>query len=444
MAKFNHIEKADTNLNKIGLGRPYNNGNQSVNPASRFLGDIKVALGSQSWVIPNAEQVKIHFDGPLKATDAAKSFGDKLDPLNATDDFAGASAVESTLAKGGEFQMPVLVMSIGWECQPEPLIFTAKGNAWTTPTSVSAAPVSPDAFDSQDNIGATGPLGAAIGSMTQAWLDWAAWQEIAFFHMANAYNLNWQYGHKNFIVRDSLRNTMYVPSAAQNGSASSSEQDIQYYARVTNDYYRNILGSGQIFLPLERTRIGNMTLLVSGTTTTTGLSVFRPTRAYETVGATYGGMGLRGLLSGNRPDRRLCSPFLMDAGIPIGLRADIALNSSNDHQEMINWITANFGGSVGTGTSIDSPPPFQVDQNISATGVAASGAIGEEPSLDATVAPQPITTFQSRMGFRGGSWKLAVRINGFELTPDQAQLCKQTGVLAGLGALPGMGNIHMR
>jgi hypothetical protein len=441
MAKFTQIEKLNTPHNKIGMGRPYTGGQDSRTPQQRFIGDTSSAIRSQNWVIPNVESVRIHFDGPLKLTDADKGFGVKINPLGAIEDFPGASAVETTMAQAGEFQMDVLVMSIGWECQPEPLIFTAKGNSMLTPSNAAPAPVSPDAFDAQDILaGATGPLG--IATMSPAWLDWGSWQEIAFFHMANAYNLSWQMGSKNFIVRDSLRNTMYVPSAAQNGSSSSSEQDIQYFARVTNDYYRSVLKSNNIFLPIERTRIGNM-ILVNNGVTTTGLSVFRPTRAYETVGATYGGMGLRGLLKGNGIDRRLCSPYLMGAGLPIGLRADIALNASNDHQQMINWLTANFGGFYG-GADGD-PANFQVDTFLSPTGVAsvAGGAIGQEPSLDATVAPEPVTTFQNRMGFRGGSWKMSCRINGFELTPEQSRMVRDPNVQSGLTTL-GLGGIFVR
>jgi hypothetical protein len=340
------------------------------------------------------------------------------------------------MAEPGKFQTHVLVLAIGWHCTPEPMVFTAKGNAFLTPTSAVAAPVSPDAFDSQDNTGTTGPLGAAASSLFPAWLDWGGWQENAFYHMAHGYNLVWQMGNRTMLLNDSLRNTMYVPSNAQTGSASSSEQDITWYARLTNNYYRSAtLGvtPTYIFLPLERTRIGNFTLTPTGGTATAGLSVFRPTRAYETIGATYGGMGIRQALAGNEEFRRLKMPFLMKPGVPIGLRADVALNNSNDVSEMQQWLAASFAAAGGTSFGV--PALMSVDQFINAAvGVAGGGAVGMEPSLDSTVAAQPITTFQQRVGFKGGSWKLAAIIKGFELTDAQAEYLKDENVQAGLAS----------
>jgi hypothetical protein len=234
-------------------------------------------------------------------------------------------------------------------------------------------------------------------------------------------------GNRTFLMRESLRNTMYVPTNAQIGSSSSSEQDVWYYARNINDYYRNNLNPAttQIFLPADRTRIGNMTLPAG-----VGLSVFRPTRAYETVGATYGGMGLRGLLAGNQEFRRLSSPFLMKPGVPIGLRADVAINGSSDQIEMQAWLSATFSG-LGGGAI---PPAFAVDHNLASTGVVAGGSVGMEPSLDATVAPEPVTTFSKRAAFKGGSWKIGCILKGFELTDAQADFLKDPTVQTALSS----------
>jgi hypothetical protein len=427
------IEKPNDPARKIGMGADFRTGMGQGTPAQRFIGAVQAQLRSPNWTLPSIEHVRIHYDGPLNDNAVQQSFGNSINPLGASIDSPppGSVAVESTMAEPGKFQTSVLVMAVGWHFTPEPLIFTMKGNSWTAPTTTgSLAPVSPDSFDSQDDaVGATGPLGAATGSMVQAWADWGAWQEIAAFHMANAYNLVWQMGNRTFLMRESLRNTMYVPGNAQNGSSSSSEQDVWYYARNINNYYRNNLSPAtqSIFLPADRTRIGNM-ILVAGGVTTTGLSVFRPTRAYETVGATYGGMGLRGLLAGNQEFRRLSSPFLMKPGVPIGLRADVAINASSDQTEMQAWLSATYNG-LGGGSI---PPTFQVDQNLAATGVVAGGAVGMEPSLDATVAAEPITTFSKRAGFKGGSWKLSTILKGFELTDAQADFLKDPSVQSSL------------
>jgi hypothetical protein len=431
---FHTEERINDPARKIGMGADFRHGMGQGTPSQRFIGAVQAQLRSPNWTLPSIEHVRIHYDGPLTDNAITTTFGASINPLGASTDSPppNSVAVESTMAEPGKFQTSVLVMAVGWHFTPEPLIFTAKGNAWTTPTSSVNAPVSPDAFDHQDDIGILGPLGAVAGSLNPAYLDWAAWQEIAAFHMANAYNLVWQMGNRTFLMRESLRNTMYVPGNAQMGSASSSEQDIQYYARLTNQYYRDKLATQSIFLPLERTRIGNMVLTPTGGGATTGLSVFRPTRAYETNGATYGGMGLRGLLAGNQEFRRLTSPFLMKPGVPIGLRADVAINASSDQVQMQNWLSASFGG-LGSGVGIF-PTSFQVDANLQQLGVAAGGAVGMEPSLDATVAAEPVTTFQNRTAFKGGSWKISCILKGFELTDAQAAFLSDPTVQSQLQA----------
>jgi hypothetical protein len=432
--KFTLLDKMPDPMRKIGMGANPNHGQTSEQAKQRFVGWIKGALTTPNYTVPSIENVRIHYDGPLSDAAINTSFGATINVLGASQDNPPpmAVAVESTMAEPGKFQTPTLITHVGFHFTPEPLVFTAKGNGWAMPTSTVNAPVSPDAFDHQDDIGVNGPLGAVAGTLNPAWLDWAAWQEIAAWHMANAYNFVWQMGNRTFLIRDSLRNTMFVPGNAQNGSSSSSEQDIQYYARIVNNYYRANFANNtpQIFLPLERTRIGNM-ILVAGGVTTTGLSVFRPTRAYETVGATYGAMGLRGYLANNQEFRRLTSPFLMKPGVPIGIRADVAISASSDQVQMQNWLSATDGFTGAT------PPNFQVDTNLNPLGVTAvaGGAIGQEPSLDATVAPQPVTTLQNRVNFKGGSWKLSTIIKGFELTDAQAAMLSDPTVQASLASL---------
>lgn len=442
--KFTQTEKNQDPSRKVGMGADFRNGQASSSPAQRFVGAVQTQLRSPNWTVPTIEHVRIHYDGPLTDQAIGTTFSSTIDPLgsNRNSPPPGAVGVETTMAEPGKFQTYVLVMAVGWQCQPEPIVFTAKGNAYSVlgqyPPSGTVAPVSPDAFSAADVNTANNTLGllaippGAVASntlMTEAWMDWGNWQEQAFFHMANAYNLVWQMGNRTYLLNDSLRNTMHVPSSGQNGASSSSEQDVYFYARSMNDYYRDMLpAGGAIFLPLERTRIGNMTLTPTGGAPTTGLSVYRPTRAYETVGATYGGVGLRSQLQGNGEHRRLTSPFLMKPGVPIGLRADVALNSSNDLAQMQSWFSATFGPQIG-GANI--PAIFHADAFLGA-GVTAGGSVGMEPSLDATVAPQPVTTFNQRAAFKGGSWKLSCIVKGFELTDAQADYLKDPTVQSAL------------
>lgn len=382
--------------------------------AARFIGTVQQAMQAPAYVLPNIEIVRWHFDGPL--TDAAiqGTFGASIDPLGSgrNNPPPGANSVESTMAEPGKFQTWCLILAIGIHLEPEPLSFTAKGNALSpVPATAIAQPVSPDDFSILDRTVATTTLGLTTGQvMTPADLEWAWWTEKAFWHMSRAYNTVWQWGQATTLINDSLRYTAFTPGNAQAGSASSSEIDINAYVRQVNQYYVGTIASNSIFLPIDRTRIGNMTLGGNA-----GSSVYRPTRAYETVGASFGGMGLRDQLRGNSEWRKLTSPFLMKPGVPIGLRMDV--KNSDDQIMMQQWLAASqlLNGSV--------PADFTSYQQInSGAGVTAGTLVGMEPSLDTPVAAEPITTITDRVIFKGGTWKLTMALKGFELTDDQAQL----------------------
>src|SRR6202035_4946628 len=145
---------------------------------------------------------------------------------------------------------------------------------------------SPDVFTGTD---------AAAAALVPAVVDFGGWQERAFYHMVRAYNLIWQFGSRTNIVRDSLRYTAYVPSNAQDGSASSSLRDSGYDIHQGNQYYVNNLGSPFIFLTMDRIRVGGIGAIAPGPA---GSSSFRPYRN-DLVAATYGGAGVRAYLRGN-------------------------------------------------------------------------------------------------------------------------------------------------
>lgn len=398
-----------------GMPRMSGNGLGALpNERARFIGEVQQAMQAPAYVLPNVEIVRWHFDGPL--TDAAvnATFGASIDPLGSgrNNPPPGCNSVESTMAEPGKFQTWVLIMAIGVHLEPEPLTFTAKGNSLSpVPTTSIPQPVSPDDFSILDRTVATTTLGLTTGQvMTPADMEWAWWTEKAFWHMSRAYNLVWQWGQATTLINDSLRYTAYTPGNSQNGSASSSEIDINAYIRQMNAYYTGTIGSNAIFLPIDRTRLGNMTL-----NSVAASSVYRPTRAYETVGATFGGIGLRDQLRGNAEWRKLTSPFLMKPGVPIGLRMDV--KNSDDQLFMQQWLSASqlLNGSV--------PADFTSFLNInSGAGVTAGTQVGMEPSLDTPVAAQPITTITDRVIYKGGSWKMTMALKGFELTDDQAQL----------------------
>jgi hypothetical protein len=403
---------------KFGMGRlpPLTRNGFGATPQERqrFIGDVTAALQAPAYVLPNVETVRWHFDGPLSDAAVQATFGASIDPLgsNRNNPPAGANSVESTMAQPGQFQTWTLIMAIGIHLEPEPLIWSARCNSLgPVPTTGVKQPVSPDALAAADQVIATGTLGLTAGqTLNPAVLEWAWWQEKAFWHMSRAYNLVWQWGQSTNLIHDSLRYTAYTPSNGQEGGSSSSDIDVNAYIRQTNQYYQGVLGANQIMLPIDRTRLGNMTLNANA-----GLSVYRPTRAYEIVGATYGGMGLKGAFRGNAEWRKLQTPFLIRPGVPIGLRMDVS--NSDDQLFMQQWLSASqlLNGVV--------PGDFTSFANIlTGPGVTGGTATGMEPSLDTPVAAQGITTITDRIIYKGGTWKMTVGLKGFELTDDQANL----------------------
>jgi hypothetical protein len=415
--RFDPVKKLGSAL---GMPRLTGTGMGRAEASQRFIGAVQQAMTVPTYNLPNIETVRIHYDGPLNDASIEGSFGASINPLGSNQNSPppGASSVESTMAEPGKLQTYALIMAIGWHLEPEPLQFEAKVNAFTTPSTGVRQPVSPDDFTIADLTITLGLTGSQ--TLTPAVLEWGWWAEKAFYHMTRAYNLVWQWGQQTTIVNDSLRFTAYTPSSGQEGGASSSEVDINAFIRETNNYYFDQLGSNLIALPIDRTRIGNMTL--NGTP---ALSVFRPTRTYETVGATYGGMGLRSFLRGNTEFRKLTVPFLLKPGVPIGLRADV--KNDDDQKLMQQWLSASqlLNGVV--------PGDFTSFRNInSGGGVVGTNQIGNEPSLDNPVAPQPITTITDRVIFKGGGFKITVALKGFELTDDQASMLTDSSFLAQL------------
>jgi hypothetical protein len=409
----------------------------------RFIGMVASAQNTPTYNVPTIDSVTLHFDGPLTDTAIQGTFSNVINPLGANEGSPpeGCTQVDTTFAEPGKFQTFALVCAIQWRMDFEPFEFTVPVNGWTAPTSAAAKPVSPDAFVVAD-LAANGTLGLLAGqTMVPGNLEWANWTAQAFYYMTLGYNLQWQYGHNYNIINDNLRYTAYVDNAQQQSGASSSEVDTEYYVRTTNDYYRNVLNSPFTALTVDHTRLGNMTLPV-GEGGTAGLSVFRPTRAYERVGTTFGGASVRSRLKGNSEFRKLTVPFLAWPGVPLGLKA--VVSSSDDQLQMQNFLSATygFGGSA--------PSQFTEDKNILVgPGVAelTTGLTSQEPSLDAGNAPHFVQMLAQCMPFKGGRWKLTVAFKGYELTPDQASVVQNIDMRTAISqecscqlGVPGGGN----
>jgi hypothetical protein len=372
---------------------------KSADDNKRFVGRLTQQLASPTYNLPTIESVRVHFDGPIAPQDINGFFGETINPFgcSAVTPPPGATTVESTFAEPGKLQTYGLVCAIGFHLEPIPWIWTTTGNAFLTPETAVTKPFSPDVFTGAD---------AAMTGLIPAVVDFGGWQERAFYHMVRAYNLIWQFGSRTNIVRDSLRYTAYVPSNAQDGSASSSLRDSGYDVHQGNQYYVNNLGSPYIFLTMDRIRVGGIGATAPGPA---GSSSFRPYRN-DLVAATYGGAGVRAYLRGNTDFRKLTVPYLLKPGVPIGLRAE--QSDPEEHGMMQAWLSATdqLGGTI--------PATFTDSPLLS----AGAGTGAQELQLDNTVVSE--TTLAQRMYFKFAPFKVTETIKGFELTDDQADALK--------------------
>jgi len=413
---FNHIDLPDRDhpTRKLGMGRlPGNNAEEKKNS---FLGFLKGMGNCPSYNIPTIDTVSLNFGGPLTDAQVLASFGDTINPLSACETAcpAGCTQVDSTFAEPGKFQTYVLICGIQWRIDFEPQVFTALGNGLTTPTVAQPTVISPDFVPANEagGVAANPPFGLAAGqSLSQSALEWGWWAELAAYYMALGYNLEWQWGNRQTLLREQLRYTMFAPTVGE--GASSSDVDVNSFARRTNDYYQNCLDSSQIFLPANVSRLGHELASAEGGVEQ---SMIRPTRAYEFVGATYGGTVLKALLKGNTEFRRLGCPFLIGPGIPIGLRAVQSNSTFSSLMQAYLSATQGYGGTI--------PADFTASSLISAGSSAGApgwvaGASGLEPSLDVVPTTESIPVLGDRTVFKGGTWRLTVGFRGFELQPEQ-------------------------
>jgi hypothetical protein len=397
----------------LGMGAFPGRSSTDQEKVRAFGAIVNSIQNTPTFNIPTIDNVTWHFDGPLTDEAIQATFGASIN-LCQPGVPEGAVQVDSTFAEPGKFQTFALICGIQWRIDVEPASFTAPVNLWTSPISGAAAPVSPDVFSVADVV-ANGPLGLLAGqTMVPGALEWGWWMQEAAYYMNLGYNLQWQYGHNYNLINDTLRNTSFV-STTGDGSASSSEQDILYYLRQTNDYYRDTLVSPFTALPIDRVRLGNMTLVEAA-----GLSVFKPSRAYDRVGVTYGGGSASRQVRSNAEFRRMTVPFLAWPGVPLGLKAQVSNLTAQKQMQNFMSATCGFGGSA--------PAAFTADANINVgSGVGLiSGQTSQEPSLDNPSAPEYVGMFSQRMPVKGGRWSITMAFKGYELTPDQASTVQTT------------------
>jgi hypothetical protein len=370
-----------------------------------ILDIMKASSETPVWNMDVIEQVRWTMSGPQTDDSVQANFGAEIDLFGSGKSPKGIDFVETTMAQTGQTQTHFVACYIGFHMEPEPLCFTARGNASTHPTSAVAKPPSPDVFTQNDRV--NGALGAAVAAGTSTYLPavlrWGWWANYVCWHMARAYNLRWKIGQHVNIMDEQLRHTAYMPPSAQEGSASNSQVDVTTFVSNLNKRYDS-LGSALDFLPCDFIRIGSDAVGIAGG----NVGLFVPSRDFEIVDATYGGMDLRSMLKGNSEMRKLCVPYVIAPGVPIGLFLQECDTVQGDTMRQFLSITQGLGGAI--------PPSLTADENY----IAEPTATGTFEMLERTLAGANVAqqVDAERVVFEGGDLKLTLPIRGFEVSAD--------------------------
>ena len=371
-----------------------------------ILDAMKESAETPVWNMDVIEQVRWTMSGPQVDESITANFGAEIDLFGSGKSPFGIDFVETTMAQTGQTQVNFVACYVGFHIEPEPMCWTARGNAATHPTAGVAKPPSPDVFTQNDRF--NGALGAAFAGATPtqvylpAILRWGWWANYAAWHLARAYNYRWKIGQHVNIMDEQLRHTAYMPPSAQEGSASSSEVDIITFVSNLNKRY-DANGSALDFLPVDFLRIG------SDAAAGVNVGRFTPSRDFEIVPATYGGMDLRSMLRGNSEFRKLCVPYVIPRGVPIGIFLQECDTVQGDQFRQFLSITQGLGGAI--------PPVITPDANwLAAPTASGVTPVMLERTLAGTDVPQQIDA--ERVIYEGGDLKLTLPIRGFEVSQD--------------------------
>lgn len=414
--KFSPVKRPEPDaIRTVGFGKTPDlekikaSTNSGLGAMQNFADQLRDSVCCPMWNMPIMEYTRLTMLGPQTDDSIRKNFGSEVDIFCAGRDVTGIDCVTSTVCNG-QLQTNMIALGVGVHIEPEPFRFTVDGNAWTHPTGTVAQPPSPDVFTANDvNNGALGPAFVpglipptpAAQTLMMAQLEWGWWAQYAAWHMVRAYNLRWRIGQHCNIMDDLLRNTAFTPGEGAGGG--DSDVDVIDFVRRVNDRYDS-LGSAMNFLKVNRIRIGSV---LAGAA---NVGIFRPSRDHERVPVGTGATPLGSALAGNSEYRKLCLPYVIKAGVGIGLVMEEVDSCQADIMRAYLSITQGFGGGI--------VPPVITD---AAHILAGSGATGSPPvaferTLDGFNVPQQMDS--QRVIFKGGELKITLAVKGFEVGDD--------------------------
>jgi hypothetical protein len=381
------MHKLENPSRMIGLG---------ASPSDNVVSSVLTCGFTQ---VPVIEYVTWTVDLPVPNEDVQATFGDEIDVLQNPKSVPGVTDVDSSFVINGILQVDMLVIGFGVHGFAEPQNGTQIGNYVNPAPTTGAIPISPDAFTQND----VATLGLADGqTITPALLEWGVCAQNALWHLMNAYQFQWIMQQRFLLINELAADVAYFGSYAEAVAAGSSQQAFQRYVNRVNNKYAN-LGDPGAFLPISAQRIGSVTGPVPGQ------GVFHPTRAYDTMDVTYGGLRVQGMTGTLQPFRKLFKPVLLERGIPVGMV--LRVQDEYHQTQMMNYL-AQVEPITAGGTHTLMPIGPGAIGGLSATALT-------ELTFPDTAFPTTVLVEQQvqtdRVLLKGGALQLAILIKGFEI-----------------------------
>jgi len=399
----------------FGLGQP-------PSPAAA-ASCLKCSFGN----VPVTEEVVWTVLVPITHQATQQTFGDIINLFSGNSTPAGVCSVDSTFLVNGILQTDLYCTGIGIHVFVEPFAFSAIGNGWEAPSAAGTAPApSPDVWTKNDldngALGSAAQVGTSSAPLiTPASLSWGTDAQDAGWNFINAYQLQFRTNQRELMLNEMLADVSYFASFGDAVAAGTSEVAVIEYAALVNAQYR-ALGSATIFLPANFRRYGSV-----GTSPASNVGLFHATRDFDFAPVTRGGLKFQGTNCGGSMYRKVERPCFFERGIPIGPQFVVV---DPCHQ-------ARFQAAI----SIDSftgSQNLEPDANVSGFTLTGTNVMLEQ-SLDLTtptnIAEQVTVT---RQVYKGGIFKLAVKLKGWEMPGAWKAWCQKNlpQVFAGSNAAP--------
>ena len=372
--------------------------------------------------VPVVEEVVWTIPLPLTAEQAQTTFGDTVNPLSGSSAVPGVASIDSTFLINGILQTDILAQGIGVHVFCEPSSFSTIGNAWAAPTATAPPPPSPDVWTSNDILASA--MGAGVNPLlpnAQAFVpavfEWGAATWRAGWNFINAYQFQWKTSQRELVLNELAADISYFGSFADAEASGTSELPIVEFVALVNAYYR-AQDSATIFLPVNFRRVGSVGI-GTGPVTTPNIGIFHPTRDFDLAPVTWGGLRWQGYGCRGQMYRPVESPCFLERGIPIGM---IFIAQDAVHQaQMIEALTIDnepFGTNVVPDVNVS-----DFTANVGGSSAIYINSVMIEQTLDGTpnLVSQQVNV--NRQIFKGGIFKLGIKIKGWEMPGGWKAYC---------------------